>query len=307
MMDKDRQNFSLLRLLPPVFRARDFRLYTGVGGRGGNRLVDLWQEGGAAIFGHTPPGLFREFKNTASRGLLSPLPHPLEKRMFGALSRLFPRRSFRIYAPGTSLSGLWEAANFPPPAFVADPAVPQCPGAGYDAGPAILSLWRPFLDAAMPLAVPDGGPPILIPVLPGSGWHRSSGPLVLVIDPAFGVNLPLPPPDIVSPAILAVLTRGVYDLIAAAPERGKCPFPKIRAALAGSPWERRGIYLSLREIPEPAAWAEIFRRFLEGGFLIPPNPVEPLILPGVLSPGEEAKLAGLLAGPAPVSGFEESL
>ncbi|MDR2159263.1 MAG: hypothetical protein LBP23_04245 [Treponema sp.] len=295
MTDKDGQNFSLLRLLPPVLRARDFRLYAG--GRGGKRFIDLWQEGGAAVLGHTPPGVFREFKNAASRGLLSPFPHSLEKRLFKALSRLFPRRSFRVYAPGTPLSVLWEAADLPLPALAADPAVPQYSGAGGDdAGPAVLSLWRPFLDTALPLAVPDVGSPILIPVLPGSGRDRSFGPLILAVDPALGADHPFPPSDIVPPAILAALTRGVYDLISAAPERGKCPFPKIRAALAGGPWERRGIYLSLRKIPEPAAWAEIFRQFLEGGFLIPPNPEEPLILPGVLSPGEEVKLAGLLAG-----------
>jgi hypothetical protein len=297
-----------------VLRARDFRLYTGGGGRegnrdrNGNRLVDLWQEGGAAILGHTPPGLFREFKNAAGRGLLSPLPHPLEKRLFTALSRLFPRRSFRVYAPGTSLPGLLAAVGLPRPPSAADPAVPRCSGAGCDAGhdagydtapdagPAILSLWRPFLDPAAPLAVPDGGPSILIPLLPGSGRGRSFGPLILALDPAFEAEHPLPPPDLVPPAILAALTRGIYDLLAAAPERGKCPFPKIRAALAGGPWERRGIYLSLRKTPEPAVWTETFRRFLEGGFLIPPEPAEPLILPGILSPGEEAKLAGLLGG-----------
>jgi hypothetical protein len=36
---------------------------------------------------------------------------------------------------------------------------------------------------------------------------------------------------------------------------------------------------------------------LEEGFLIPPAPAEPLILPGILSPGEEAKLAALLQLP----------
>ncbi|MDR1618165.1 MAG: hypothetical protein LBS06_03850 [Treponema sp.] len=310
MTDKGGPDLSLLRLLPPVLRARDFRLYTGGGGgdegrgggagkdggnkaRGGNRLVDLWQEGGAAILGHTPPGFLRELKNTAGRGLFTPLPHPLEKRLLRALSRLFPRRSFRVYAPGTSLSGLLTAAGLPRPAAVADPAVPRRPGGD---GPAILSLWRPFPDPAAPLAVPEGGAPILVPVLPGAGWGRPSGPLILALDPAFEEEHPLPPPDLVSPVTLAVLTRGIYGLIAAAPERGKCPFPKIRAALAGGPWERRGIYLSLREASGPAAWEGLFRRFLAGGFLIPPCSAQPLILPGVLSLGEEAKLAGLLAG-----------
>jgi hypothetical protein len=35
--------------------------------------------------------------------------------------------------------------------------------------------------------------------------------------------------------------------------------------------------------------------FLEKGFLLPPSPHEPLILPGMLSQGEETKLANLLS------------
>ena len=61
---------ALLRLVPAVLRARNFRLYTA----GGRRLVDLWLNGGAAVLGHTPPALLRELKNTASRGLYAPFP-----------------------------------------------------------------------------------------------------------------------------------------------------------------------------------------------------------------------------------------
>jgi hypothetical protein len=264
---------ALLRLVPPVLRARDFRLYTQSRRGEKGRLVDLWQNGGGAVLGCKPPALLREFKNSLDRGLLSPLPHPLERRLFKALGRLFPDWAFRAYAAGTSpfsLAALRETD---------------------------LAFWRPFLDETAPLAVPEGGPPVLIPLLPGLGWvqGRPSGPLILALDPAFEAEHPFPPSDLIPPALLAALARGVYDLIAAAPERVKCPFPKIRAALRQAPWERRGLYLIRREAPEPAAWEAVFRRFLAGGFLIPPEPAAPLILPGALSPGEEAQLAGLLA------------
>jgi hypothetical protein len=260
---------SLLRLLPPVLRARDFHLYTPNRRETGGRLVDLWQGGGAAILGHKPPAVFREFKNAASRGLWSALPHPLEKRLLKALGRLFPGRVFRVYAAGTSPAGLLEA-----------------PG---------LSLWRPFLDEAFPLAAPEEIP-VLCPLLPGLGrvHGRISGPLILAVDPLFEKTHPLPPSELIAPAVSAALTRGIYDLIAAGPERGRCPFPKIRAALSESPWERRGIYLFPREPPPPEAWEALFRRFLAEGFLLPPDPEDPLILPGLLSSGEEAQLAGLL-------------
>jgi hypothetical protein len=92
---------------------------------------------------------------------------------------------------------------------------------------------------------------------------------------------------------LAAVLRTLNDLIGS-PERGCPDFPKIRSILPESPWLNRGIYLSLREAVDGETWEKIFRRFLEGGFLIPPGPAEPLILPGELSPGEEAALVSLL-------------
>jgi hypothetical protein len=41
-------------------------------------------------------------------------------------------------------------------------------------------------------------------------------------------------------------------------------------------------------------YENLFRRFLAGGFLIPPSPAEPLILPASMSDGEESRLADLL-------------
>ncbi|MDR0624611.1 MAG: hypothetical protein LBG10_09325 [Treponema sp.] len=286
--------YALLRTLPPVLRARDFHLYTQSRREEGGRLVDLWQNGGAAVLGHKPLAVLREFKNAASRGLFGPLPHPLEKRFFKALARIFPRRSFRVYGPGASPAEIWEAAGLSGPVF--DPALPAPSGSGE--AEAAVSLWRPFLDEKAPLAVPDRGPPVLVPLLPGLGWiqGRPSGPLVLALDPAFEAEHPFPPPDIIPPALLAALTRGIYDLIAAAPDRGRPSVPAVAAALSPGAWRRRGIYLSPEEPPEPGAWEVTFRRFLEGGFLIPPDSGEPLILPGLLSPGEGAKLAGLFRG-----------
>jgi glutamate-1-semialdehyde aminotransferase len=68
---------DLSRLIPPINRARDYRLYT----QDGRRLVDLWQYGGRAVLGHNPPGVLRELKNSAERGLFVPLPHPRDKRL----------------------------------------------------------------------------------------------------------------------------------------------------------------------------------------------------------------------------------
>lgn len=271
--------------LPVVLRARNFRLYT----QGGGRLVDLWQSGGRSILGHTPAGVSRELKNYSSRGLFSPLPHPQERRLVKALSRLIPGRAFRLYADWSSLSGALERAGFPLPAGplaagLPDPAFspPQAPP---PAGPA---LWRPFLE---PGALDRAS--ILVPVLP---WPLS--PWVLALETALEDRFA--PSTGVSPVLLAAATRAVYDLIAAGPLGGRPVYPRINHALYGSgpvPWRRRGPYLvhaSFTGARDSRSWQTIFRNFLNQGFLIPPDPVEPLILPGILSPGEEAKLAALL-------------
>jgi len=257
--------FSLLSLVPDVLRARDFRLYTKAG-----RLVDLWQNNGAAVLGHTPPSLLRELKNTASRGLYAPFPHFLETRYHKALSRVFPDRTFRLYlAPPPGLESL--VAN----------------------GSAVL--WRPFANSAAPLEVPES-PPVLIPVVPGIQAWRAGLPLGLCVL-AVKENTVIPPGDFLPPVLLAAAIRGIYDLVSAAPARANPVYPHIAKALKtseGHPsWQRSGIYLTLRQKPSPEEWAALFRRFLENGFLLPPVPSHPLILPGVLSPGEETKLASL--------------
>ena len=261
--------FSLLHLVPTVLRARDYRLYT----KNGQRLVDLWQNGGAAILGHTPPSMLRELKNTASRGLYAPFPHFLEARYIKALSRIFPGRVFRLYAAPPQ----WLQRNE-------------------------WGFWRPFLDPAAPLAVPENAPPVLIPVVPGiQGWHSGlsgsilpHGLCVLAVDPAFD-QATFPPGDFLSPVLLAAAARGLYDLIAAAPERTNPKFLRINKALKNSRWQQQGVYLTLRQTVSMEEWAAFFSHFHANGFLLPPIPSHPVILPGVLSPGEEVKLAALLA------------
>jgi len=259
--------FSLLKLVPDVLRARDFRLYTKAG-----RLVDLWQNNGAAILGHTPPSLLRELKNTASRGLYAPFPHFLEERYHKALSRIFPDRYFRLYS--------------------APPRVLKEMVADGDA-----ALWRPFTNSASPLEVPED-PPFLIPVVPGIQTWRDGLPLGLCVlaikkDAAIGAD-----GDLLPPVLLAAAARGVYDLISVAPARANPMYPRIAKALKNNEeqnfWQRSGIYLTPRQKPSQKEWAEVFLRFLEKGFLLPPFPSQPLILPGILSPGEEAKLALIL-------------
>jgi hypothetical protein len=199
------------------------------------------------------------------------------------------------------------------------------------------ALWRPFLDfglladvqavrnpqvspdtaapdAASPDAAPQNAkasaPRLVIPVLPGiQGWRSGLpqglplGLCVLAASDGFeGEYAAFPPGDFLPPVLLAAATRGIWDLIAASPDRANVQWPRVNKALQSGPWIRRGIYLFPKKAHKgadspptssPAAWAALFRRFLDAGFLLPPIQEHPIILPAILSPGEEAKLAEL--------------
>jgi len=263
--------FSLLKQIPTVLRARGFRLYTNSG-----RLIDLWQNGGAAVLGHTPLNILHEMKNTASRGLYAPFPHFTEGRFIKALSKLFPEYSFRLYAaPPTELASLFN-----------------CGGA---------ALWRPFIRTESPFAA-ENNTPILVPVLPCIHLWRNNLPIGLCAAAAKTESSKaespleqLPASDILSPVLLAMATRGIYDLLAS-PQRGKPVLPRTSKVLKNSKlWQRCGIYLNLNKEPSPETWRVLFHQFLDAGFLLPPIPSHPVILPGELSPGEDAKLAGVLS------------
>jgi hypothetical protein len=280
----DRHSSDLLRLVPPVLRARGFRLYT----QGGRRLVDLWQYGGAAVLGHTPAGVLREMKNTAERGLFAPMPHPLEGCLLKALARLFPRRVFRLYDGEASFRRALGRAGYPSDIIPLDmalfdtarPTDPDRETAGMlDQG---LVLWRPFLEEPVP--------ELFLPVLP-LPWI--SAPWALALSPSLAAERDFPPSDIISPVVLAAAVRGVCDLIAAG-DRANPRFPKLEEVLCAGPWSRRGIYLCYGKAPDNDSYGELFRHFLDQGFLLPPSRNLPAILPGVLSPGEEARLAKLL-------------
>jgi hypothetical protein len=261
-----KDDFNLLRKIPNVLRARGFRLYLS----NGKRLVDLWLNGGVSVLGHTPPNILRELKNTASRGLYAPFPHFAEGRYLKTLSKIFPGRIFRLYAaPPQELSVLFNNGD--------------------------AKLWRPFTDPTDPFAVSENTP-VLIPVLPGIQLWRDGLPFGLCAVVAESENhfANLPESDILSPVLLATATRGIHDLLAT-PERGNLKFPRIEKTLKKKPWQRKGIYLELKEKPETESWDTLFQKFLEAGFLLPPSPSLPLILPGELSDGEEAKLATVLS------------
>jgi hypothetical protein len=260
--------------IPELNRARGWRIYlkaetpeTGV-----RRLVDLWQYGGRALLGHNPPGMLRSLKNGAERGLYAPPPPLLscaaQSRLTQALTELF--------------SG---GACFP--------AVKNCRFAFYRDESSLrraagnVPLLRPFL-AAEPQAAAGSSGGAFVPVLP---FPFPGAPSVLVYSNGEFSS------DAVSPAALECAARCVRDLIAASPVRGKVRYSKLNKSPG---WKREGIYLFYQGGENGESYEQTCRRFFDKGFLLPPPadnglPADPAILPGELSPGEEARLAGLFA------------
>ena len=277
---------ELLRLLPPVLRARGFRLYLETG----KRLTDLWQMGGKAVLGHKPPRVIGELKNSAERGLFAPFPHHSESRFLKALTRLFPAADgeesgqycFRLYNSGTALEKALSNAGIVFQKPFVDPSLCFMPDKPPLNEQINISLWRPFLNENI-LA------PLIIPALP-----FPLSPSVLVFKKS--LDSLFPPGDLIPPVNLAVGARAVYDLAASGKNGGRPVYRKINKALAkGKKWRSRCIYLSRNNVSDmDNSWPDIWKHFLENGFLLPPSPAEPLILPGELSNGEETKLAGLL-------------
>jgi hypothetical protein len=203
------------------------------------------------------------------------MPHFMEGRFIKALSQLFVGKEIRVYQDAASLRHALNAAGISD--AIADPALITAP----PLSPQTAVLWRPFLPA-----LPAEYTGVLLPALP-----CPLAPKVVVCGKE--ESRVFPPSDIIAPLLLAPATRAIYDLIAS-PERGRPRFPGIEAALSNSPWCKQGIYCSLATPLEERDYAALFHRFLENGFLLPPTQNAPLILPGTLSAGEEAKLAGLV-------------
>jgi hypothetical protein len=103
-----------------------------------------------------------------------------------------------------------------------------------------------------------------------------------------------PVSDLISPMILQAAARSLHDLIAAKDSRAKIAGNFAKSGINSAKWEQKGIYIFPKAMEEQV-YEGLFKDFLAAGFLIPPSPGEPLILPEAMSPGEEAKLTKLLA------------
>ena len=266
--------------LPPVRRARGYRLYT----EDGRRLLDLYLDGGAALLGHRPELMGRVLKNVAGRGLLGNLPSSYPDRLRRLLRQALPGHAwFGIAASADAALGLLRVrlgGALSPPLQVADPLSDP------NWREARIAWWRPLCDEQ-----PAGGewlvqgPTALLHRLP---FAVGAGP-VTVSTRESGTGDCVSAPE-VSPLLLAGAAVALRRLLRTAAERSAVASVWPPAAPG---WRRNGVYV-MADYPPPRHQA-VRAAFLAAGVLLNPRYPGPSILPAPVSPGEAALLRRLFA------------
>jgi hypothetical protein len=260
---------DLISLMPAVKRARAYRLYDYKG----RRYLDLYQNNGHAILGHRANRVTGVIKQVMEKGLIFDLNSIYEKRVIKALSVLFPHyKSFRLYNSKTralDVLSLYFKKKIDLK-DIADPVLTDNTAALKQ-----ISLWRPFLSVKI-------RPQVLLPVLP---FQVAEAPIVVGFKKKLDPHLLLS--DIISPMLLAGLTRSIYDLI-------KYELPlwlKDDIVENNCSWKQKGVYV----IPlfEKERYIAVFREFLHNGYLLNPYFPAPSILPASVSEGELKKMIKL--------------
>jgi hypothetical protein len=258
-------------LIPPLRRARGYRLYD----HQGRRYLDLWQGGGRVLLGHRSLRLTHLLKDLMSRGLLADLPSLYGGRLERALAALLPGFS-QVRIASCLPAALSLVSRFLGREVreeeIRDPALEE----GEGGSGAEVAWWRPFLEQRAPAAR------VLLPVLP----FAASGAPVAV---CFGSPLSedFPPSEPVSPVLLAGAARSLYDL-----KRYRRPeWYRDDLLREAAGWSQRGIYLYARCAGE--GYGKLFAAFLERGVLLNPRWPGPSILPAEASAGEVAKMIQL--------------
>ena len=322
-MDRLDDSERLLSLLPPIRRARLWRLYA----QDGRRFLDFWMDGGRDILGAKGTGLGTALKAAVDLGTARPLPsvwkarlakqvaelwpgyaalrlYLNEERALAALGREMGTRAAQDSAAADSAAADSGAADSAAPVAVGDPnggglvfdpaerPAPRSPGT--------VLLLRPYAEA---LGAPGTGS--------RPGPEDAPEPRFA---PRFAAALVrLPCPRVFSPAI-ALLRDGeaaarmsedlVPPLVLAAASRSLWEFKRFAESYDEKLWrrvdrrlgpffERSGPYLYPRH--SAAEHEARFRAALEAGALISPIHALPSIVPGDFDDGELARLAAALA------------
>jgi len=261
---------GLLRLLPPIRRARLWRLYA----EDGRRFLDLWMDGGRSLLGAKGQGLGTSIKAAVDMGLLRPLPSVWEGRATRAVKLAFPGYAGALAFRNEERAVRELDSVLGRPAIILD-------SASREMGPeeADVLVLRPFGESLprRPAALPR----FALPLLPCPSALGCA--FILFRDEAEAMG-----GELVPPAALACAAGALRELAAFAKGYGEQLWRRADRRL-GPLFERKGPYLYPR--CAEADYGVFFRRALEAGLLISPRFDLPSILPADFDDGELAALS----------------
>jgi hypothetical protein len=285
-MDESRRAEALLRLLPPIRRARFWRLYA----LDGRRFLDLWMDGGSSLLGAKGTGLGTAVKAAVDVGLARPFPSIWERRLEKALLALYPGyRAVRFYeSVEAALARLAEALGLSPrdepSGLLLDPAR-RGPRRPAGSPPAAIVL-RPFteeLNASLgpSLAAVAAAAPAAMPLLP---CPRAFAPVVLLFrDREVAERAGS---DLLPPLRLAAAAHALAELERFSKHYDEALWRRADRRLSQR-FDRVGPYLYPRH--GEAEHEAFFKAALGVGLLFSPIWELPSILPGDFDDGELAK------------------
>lgn len=282
-----------------VRRAYEYHLYTAKG----VRLLDMCQEGGAAILGWRSGRSKLALKNTLDRGITGSFPTETEDELSRAVQEVLPQYStVRVYQTKdrarlacADYLGLWsEIPLIESPLLHPEASIDIGPGGDSPLSASRkvhgIPLWRPWLDEAfyamsdrVDSAFLNNVNDTLETMVLSSPYPFAGGCSVVVFSsPEKDGRAPWPS-DSIAPALLAAYARAWADLASALFERTEADWAKFDR-YAEPYWDRRGPYL----VPKmrPSRYADFFRSCLDKGILISPDYNTPSIIPWSADPSE---------------------
>lgn len=254
---------------PPIVRTRGRYLY----GQDGKQYVDLWLHDGKAVLGHTIPGYLRVLKSSISRGLLAPYPSVYQGRVAKLLRGLFPSHGCITFLPSDIAAQATLSAVLGGEVSVVDPALGESSSGN-------VLRWRPYANCSADFVESFDA---VIPVLPVVSEFF---PTIILTKKVIDYGGTYPP----SPLILDGFVKAIAALNR---EVGDPPISQsLLDTVDNLGWKRVGPYV---QVPFSGDKYQLFEaHMVTSGFIVPPTPDSPLILPWNISTGFEKQLITLL-------------
>jgi hypothetical protein len=263
-MTDERVIRNRLALLPPIRRARLWRLYAENRSDGlPRRFLDLWMDDGRSILGAKGTGIGTIAKAAIDLGLTRPFPSVREARLSKALLAAHP--GYRAVAYYRNEDRALRAAQ------AIAPGLP-------------LPILRPFAEHLRDRPA-EGAPRLAMPRLPCPAALAPAALLFLDASDAEAAG-----GDLIPPLQLACAHDALFELDRFRRDYDEALWKRTDRRL-GPFFDRSGPYLYSRAAADYEAF---FAAALGAGVLLSPDPERPSIVPGDFDDGELAALAAAL-------------